>query len=105
MKILNVVVREYKLIANNNNQKLSIFKIGLSRLRKFYQIKIYPSLVRKNTISFICLVFKIENKWILKLVWICFLKKQADLKTNCTRLWRFVLMITYNTLTQKYYFY
>ena len=33
-----------------------------------------------------------------------FLKKQADLKTNCTRLWRFVLMITNNMLTQKYYF-
>ena len=33
-----------------------------------------------------------------------FLKKQADLKTNCTRLWPFVLMITYSLLTQKYYF-
>ena len=32
-----------------------------------------------------------------------FLKKQADLKINCTR--RFVLMITYSMLTQKYYFY
>ena len=32
------------------------------------------------------------------------LKKQADLKTNCARLLRFVLMITYNMLTQKYYF-
>ena len=30
-----------------------------------------------------------------------FLKKQADLKTNCPRLWRFVLMITYNILTQN----
>ena len=30
-------------------------------------------------------------------------KKQADLKTNCTSLWRFVLMISY-MLTQKYYF-
>ena len=29
--------------------------------------------------------------------------KQADLKTNCTRLWRFVLMITYIMLTQKYF--
>ena len=32
---------------------------------------------------------------------VCFLKKQADLKANCTKLWRFVLMITYNMLTQK----
>ena len=31
------------------------------------------------------------------------LKKQADLKTNCTRFGRFVLMITY-MLTQKDYF-
>ena len=53
--------------------------------------------------SFISFVFKIGNKWILKQQ-ICILKKQADLKTNCTRLWRFILMITYNTLTQKYYF-
>ena len=34
----------------------------------------------------------------------CYLKKQAHFKTNCTRLSRFVLMITYNMLTQKYYF-
>ena len=33
-----------------------------------------------------------------------FLKKQADLKTNRTSLWRFVLTITYNMLAQKYYF-
>ena len=33
-----------------------------------------------------------------------FLKKQADLKANCTRLQPFILMITYNMLTQKYYF-
>ena len=39
--------------------------------------------------------FKIEK---------CFLKKQADLKTNCARLSRFVLMISYDMLTQKYYF-
>ena len=32
------------------------------------------------------------------------LKKQADLKTNCTGLWRFVLMITYNMLTRKILF-
>ena len=32
------------------------------------------------------------------------LKQQADLETNCTKLWRFVLMITSNMLTQKYYF-
>ena len=32
-----------------------------------------------------------------------FLKKQSDLKINCTRLWRFVLTITYNMLTQIYF--
>ena len=32
-----------------------------------------------------------------------FLKKQADLKTNWTRLGRFVLMTTYNMLTQNYF--
>ena len=31
----------------------------------FYQIEIFLGLVRKNTM--ICLVLKIENKWILKL--------------------------------------
>ena len=35
----------------------------------------------------------------------CFLEKQAELKTNCPRLGRFILMFTYNMLTQKYYFY
>ena len=35
---------------------------------------------------------------------IAFLKKQADLKTNCTWLWRFLLMIIYYMFTQKYYF-
>ena len=39
--------------------------------------------------------FKIAN--------LVFLKKQTDLKTDCTRLWRFVLMIAYNMLTQKYF--
>ena len=29
--------------------------------------------------------------------------KQDDLKTNCARLWHFVLMITYIMLTQKYF--
>ena len=44
-----------------------------------------------------------ENKWILVLQ-ICFRNKHADLKTNYTRLWRFLLMITYIILAQKYYF-
>ena len=57
----------------------------------FCQIKIFPSLVQKNTI--ICLVFEIENKWILKL------QILFSWKTG----W-FVLTITYNMLTQKYYF-
>ena len=62
--------------------------------------KISPALFQKIP-SFVPLVFKIGNKWILKLQKIGFLKKQADIKTNCTRLWRFVLMITYNLLTQS----
>ena len=63
------------------------------------KIKFSPALFQKLS-SFVCLAFKIENKLILKLQ-ICFLEKQADLKTKCTRLWRFVLMITYNILTRK----
>ena len=44
---------------------LLVLKVGLSRLRKFLP-KISPAFVRKETII-VCLVFKIENKWILKL--------------------------------------
>ena len=33
-----------------------------------------------------------------------FLKNKIDLKTKCTRLRRFVLMIIYKMLTRKYYF-
>ena len=40
--------------------------------------------------------FKIKN--------FVFLKKQADLKTNCTGLSRFELINDYNMLTKKYYF-
>ena len=40
-----------------------------------------------------CLKLKMNEFWNCK---ISFLKKHADLKTNCTRLWRFALMITYN---------
>ena len=29
---------------------------------------------------------------------------EPELKSNCTMLWRFLLRITYNMLTQKYYF-
>ena len=36
------------------------------------------------------------NIVINKIKKICFLKIQADLKTNCTRLWCFVLIIIYN---------
>ena len=48
----------------------------------FAKFKFSPTLFEKIP-SFVCLVFKIENKWVLKLH---FLEKQADLKTNCTRL-------------------
>ena len=66
----------------------------------FAKLKFFPVLFEKLP-SFVRLVFKNKNKLILKL---CFLEKQADLKTNCTKLRRFVLMITNNMLTQKYYF-
>ena len=68
----------------------------------FAKLKFSTALFEKIP-SFVCLVFKIENKWILNCK-ICFLKKQAGLKINCTRLSRFVLMITDNMLTQEYYF-
>ena len=44
-----------------NNPKILSFKVRLSRLRKFCQIKLFPSLVQKIP-SFVCLVFKIENE-------------------------------------------
>ena len=41
-------------------------KVGPSRLRKFFaKLKCSPALLEKMQ-SFVCLVFKIENKWILK---------------------------------------
>ena len=53
--------------------------------------------------SFDCLVFKIENKW--KNCKVCFLKKQADLKTNyqavAFRVNDYLLMITYDILKIK----
>ena len=70
----------------------------------FCQIKIFSCLVRKKTNNHLflwCLKLKINEFWNCK---ICFLKKQADSKANCTRLWGFGLMITYNMLSQKYYF-
>ena len=65
------------------------FKVGHSRLRQFS-----PSLNFSHHCS---------KKYNHLVLW-CLLKNQADLKTNCTRLWNYVLMITYNMLTQKYYF-
>ena len=60
----------------------------------FVKLNFFPAYFEKIP-SFVCLVFKIQNKWILRLQNL-FLKNQDDLKINCTRLWRFVLMITYN---------
>ena len=51
------------MLAERNTDKI---KVRLSRLRKFCQIKLFPSLVLKNAII-CCLVFKTENEWILKL--------------------------------------
>ena len=48
-------------------------------------------------------VWCLKLKMNFKIAKICFLKKHADLKPSCTSLRRFELMITYKTLTQKYY--
>ena len=72
-------------------------------MKIFAKIKFSPALFEKIS-SFVCLVFKIEKKINFKIAKFVFLKKQADLKTNCTWLWRFALMIIYNMLTLKYYF-
>ena len=81
-----------------------LFKVGLSLLRKFLPNWNFPqpSLKKYHHLFFWCLKLKINEFSNCK---ICFLKKQADLKRNCTRLWRCVLMITYNMLSRKYYFY
>ena len=66
------------------------------------KLKFSPALFEKNHHSFFwCLKLKINE---FKNCKICFLKKQADLKTNSTRLCRFILMITYKMLTQEHYF-
>ena len=80
-----------------------VFKVGLSRLRTFLLNWNFPqSFSKLYHHSFVrCLKLKINE---FKNCKICFLKKQADLKTSCTRPWRLILMITYNMLTQKYYF-
>ena len=52
---------------------------------------------------FVCLVFKIKNKWILKLQ-ILFSWKTGWFKNKLYQAVTFCIMITYNMLTQKYYF-
>ena len=50
------------------------FKSGTLTFKKsFAKLKFYPALLKKIP-SFVCLVFKIENKWILKLQNLCSLK-------------------------------
>ena len=39
-----------------------------------------------------------------KIVYFVFFKKQAALKTNCVRLWRFILMITYKYVNSNMLF-
>ena len=45
-------------------EKISNLKLDPHVPEKFCQIKLFPSLVRKN--GSICLVFQNENKWILR---------------------------------------
>ena len=77
----------------------SIYSRTLTFQKIFVELKFSPALLEKIP-SIVCLVFKIENEWILKLQ-ILFPRKTGWFKI---RLWRFVLMITYNMLTQKYHF-
>ena len=58
---LEFVRKRYEDNVNDLILELNIFKVGLSCLRNFCQIEIFNSFVRKKT-SFVCLVFKIENK-------------------------------------------
>ena len=86
----------------NNMRKTSQMEIALTFKNIFAKLKFSPALFEIIPHLLVwCLRLTINEFENCK---ICFLKKQADLKTNCTRLWRFVLMITYNMLTQKYYF-
>ena len=84
------------------NHRFRYFKVVLSRSTKVLAIP--QSCSKKYHHLFVwCLKLKINNFKIANFV---FSKKQADikLKANCTRLWRFILMMTYNMLTQRYYF-
>ena len=56
----------------NWNAKLqstvTVFKVGLSRLRKIFAKLTFPPALFEKIPSFFCLVFKTENKWMLKLL-------------------------------------
>ena len=70
--------------------------------KAFDKLKFSPVLFKKYHHLFVwCLKMKINEFQKCKF---CFPEKQTDLKRNCTRLWRFVLMITYSMLTQKILF-
>ena len=65
-----IIIHKFSLDNNQftkaNTRLLLPLKVGPSRLRKFFaKLTFYADLFEK-TPSFVCLVFKIENKWILK---------------------------------------
>ena len=76
-------------------------KVTLTFQKIFAKLQFFPSLFERMP-SLVCLVFKIENKWILKL-YILFSWKTGWFKKKLYQAVTFRIMITY-MLTQKYYF-
>ena len=77
-------------------------KVGLLRSKKILPNENFRQSFSKKYYHFFvgCLKMKINKFWNSKF---CFLEKQADLKTKCTGLRRFIPMIIYNMVTQIYY--
>ena len=97
-----LVLYLFRDISSFKSEKVITLKSDSHVKNIFAKLKFSPALFQKIP-SFVSLVFQIGNKWILKLQNL-FSQKAGWFKTNCTRLWLFVLMITYNMLTQKYCF-
>ena len=77
-------------------------KVGLLRSKKILPNENFCQPFSKKYYHFFvgCLKMKINKFWNSKFR---FLEKQADLKTKCTGLRRFMPMIKYNMVTQIYY--
>ena len=66
--LLNIKKHYFKyflLVFNVVESLYCILKIGLARLGKFFAKLKFSSALFEKIPSFACLVFKIENKWIL----------------------------------------